>query len=651
MAAAKKPDSGTGAGPDRQGPPAVSLRRIAYWAWQTVSVARGRFAGSVVLSILVQQLSQYKSQLLVTVIALLAAGGAGGSGGQAQAGGFLASVLPGTLTAAALLFAFLAVLVVLLQFADRVLAASTDQMMLGRLQQRLHDRLLVLGADFHQRTGLSDSSMIVTRYAMIAQSLLREVASFPFVRGLSLASAMIYLLNNLSMLGNPPAWVPFLLLGIVVLFPVAGWRLSAMLRPAFHQSAIAEMALAKEFANSAVLPLEIQAMGAGAQRSLAFAGKVAEAVKAKVRAAVRNQVAQQFENAVPDIIQAGLMVYGVYQTLSLDNAHDRLVAGAAIVGLIQFVPLVIAPVRELIGMANMVNSQWPQVEMSLQVLEAKPEVGEPASPGDLAAAPLPVTLRNIVYQPPAVAAKILDNVSLDIGAGEIWGLVGRSGSGKSTILNLVARLREFQDGSLRLGDVDIRQAAFASLRQGIGLVSQFPLLMNDSARANLALVRPDADDAAMEEVCRSAGVWEALQKAAPPGGGGLDTQLYTEPGKGTLSGGQRRLFAIARALLNNPAILLLDEPTTGVDNLTRLPLEEVIRTHARQRTVIMVDQDMGFVAALAGKIACLENGRIVDVLDRGEFLTKPSLFLQLYQASQREEGHMRVVPVEGGAAN
>ncbi len=626
----------------------MSIRRIVYWAWQTVSVARGRFAANLVSSVLAQQLSLYRSQLLVTVIALLSAGGAGSAvtSGQESPGGFLARFMPQDLTAAAILFAVLAVVVVLIQFGDRVLATSTDMVMLGRFQQRLHDRLLVLGNNFHQRVGLSDATMIVTRYAMTVQSLMREVASFPFVRGLTLLTAMIYLLNNLSMLGNPPVWVPFLLLGIVVIFPIVGWRLSIMLRSAFQRSTLAEMAVAKEFANSDALPLEIQVMGANEQRSKAFTLRVADAVKAKVRAAMRNEVAYQFENAAPDFIQAGLLIYGVFQTLSLDNVHDRAIAGAAIIGLIQFVPQVVSPVRQMIDMANMVNTLWPQVEMAIQVLEAEPEIKEPSNPQQLPQGPLKVEVKDLSYKPLPDAPPILDNVSVVFGSGEIWGLVGRSGSGKSTLLNLVARLREYQRGTLQLGGHDIRNVALGNLRRSIGMVSQFPLIINDTARANLRLARADATDQKLEAVCRSVGVWDALQNSAPPGGSGLDVQLYTESNKGALSGGQRRLFAIARALLNEPGVLILDEPTTGVDTLTRLPLEEVVRSHSKGRTVIMVDQDMGFVAALADKIACLEGGRVADVVEKEEFLTKPSLFLKLYKASQRSsESHMRAVAV------
>jgi ABC-type multidrug transport system fused ATPase/permease subunit len=626
----------------------ISARRVVYWAWQTVSVARVRFVANLGTSILVQQLSLYKSQLLVTVIALLASGGVRPTAGQGQdaAGGFLTRFMPHDLATAAILFAALAAVVVPLQFGDRVLSTSTDMVMLGRLQQRLHDRLLILGSNFHQRVGLSDATMIVTRYAMTMQSLMREVASFPFVRGLTLLTAMIYLLNSLSMLGNPPAWVSVMLVGIVVLFPIVGWGLSNFLRSAFQRSTLAEMALAKEFANSDVLPLEIQAMGANEQRAKVFAARIADAVRAKVHASIRNEVAFQFENAAPDFIQAGLLIYGVFQTLSLDNIHDRAIAGAAIVGLIQFVPQVMSPVRQMIDMANMVNTLWPQVELAIQVLEVESEIKEAPNPQQLPPGPLPVEVEDLVYKPSPDGPPILQHLSVAVMPGEVWAISGRSGSGKSTLLNLMARLREYQSGTVRLGGCDIRNVAFASLRRSVGMVSQFPLIINDTARANLKLARADATDRELEAVCRSVGVWDSLQNAAPLGGSGLDAQLYTESNKGTLSGGQRRLFAIARALLNEPGLLILDEPTTGVDPLTRLPLENVVRSHSKGRTVIMVDQDPGFVAALADKVACLENGKVADVVSKAEFLTKPSLFLQLYKANLRSsEAQMRVVPI------
>ncbi len=633
----------------------LSLGRLAYWAWQTVSVSRARFVASMVLSILVQQLALYKSQLLVTVIGLLgaAAGATPGDPAAAQdSTGFLDAIIPTYLPYAAALFAALAVAVVILQFVDRVFATSTDMIMLGRLQLRLHDRLLSLGANFHQRVGLSDATMIVTRYSMTAQTLLREVASFPIVRGLTFLTATIYLLHNLSRLGNPPPWVPFLLIGIVVIFPVVGWRLSLMLRAASRQSALADMAVAKEFGNSDALPLEIQAMGANTQRSRAFAARVSEAVRAKVSAARRNEIAMQFENAAPDFIQAGLLIYGVIQILGLEGAGtaERVAAAGAIVGIIQFVPEVISPVRQLIDMANMVNQTWPLVDMAVQVLEAEPEIREPANPQALPAGALSVSVNDLVYKPGPSAPTILDDLSVAIGSGEIWGLVGRSGSGKSTLLNVIARLREFQGGATRLGERDIREIALGDLRRSVGIVSQFPLIINDTARANLRLAKEDAADEELEAICRSVGVWQALTNSAPPGGGALDAALYTEANKGALSGGQRRLFAIARALLNKPGLLILDEPTTGVDTLTRLPLEEVIRAHSQGRTVVMVDQDMGFVAALADKVACLEGGKVADVVEKADFLTKPSLFLKLYQASQRGETHMRAVPIQDLAA-
>jgi len=631
----------------------LPLRRIIHWSWQTVSAAKGRFASNLTLSVLVQQLDLYKAQLLVTVIALLSAAATGSTTppGQQAVGGFLAKLMPQDLTVAAVLFAVLSLAVVLMQFAGRVLTTSTDMVMLGRLQQRLHDRFLLLGTAFHQRVGLSDATIIITRHAATAQTLMKEIASFPLIRGLALVTSMIYLANNLSMLGNPPWWVPILLLAIVVTFPIAGWRLSMMLRAAYLKTTIADMEVAREFANSDALPAEIQAMGANDQRSTAFASRVAAAVKAKVRASIRNEVANQFKNAAPDFVQAGLLVYGVFQTLSLENLHDRAIAGAAIIGLIQFVPQVMSPITQLIDMVSMVNQLWPQVEMAIQVLEAEPEISEPSSPQQLPQGALKVKVQDLHYRPSADAPSILDHVSLDLGSGEIWGLVGRSGSGKSTLLNILARIREFQQGTVQLGGIDIRNVGLGNLRRSIGMVSQFPLIIDDTARVNLRLARADASDAELEAVCRDVGVWDALQNSAPPGGNGLDALLYRESNKGPLSGGQRRLFAIARSLLNKPGMLLLDEPTTGVDSLTRLPLEAVVRAHAKGRTVVMVDQDMGFIAAICDNICCLEGGAISDIVSKAEFLTKPSLFLRLYEASRRSsESQLHVVPVLDASA-
>jgi ABC-type multidrug transport system fused ATPase/permease subunit len=237
-------------------------------------------------------------------------------------------------------------------------------------------------------------------------------------------------------------------------------------------------------------------------------------------------------------------------------------------------------------------------------------------------------------------------LSLTVGGGEVCGIAGQSGSGKSTLLNIVARLREFQAGTVELGVTDVRSIGFSDLRRSVGMVAQFPLFIDDTARANLLLARADANDGELESACRNVGVWDVLMKAAPPGSGPLDTVLYREANKGPLSGGQRRLFAIARALLNKPGLLILDEPTTGVDSLTRLPLEETVRAHSVGRTVMIVDQDMQFLAAIADTICCIERGRITDVVHKAEFFTKPSLFLKLYQASHRaSEAGLRPVPL------
>ncbi len=136
-----------------------------------------------------------------------------------------------------------------------------------------------------------------------------------------------------------------------------------------------------------------------------------------------------------------------------------------------------------------------------------------------------------------------------------------------------------------------------SLRCQVAKVSQFPLFIADTIRANFKLSNVDSSDAELEEVCRRTGLWEVLENAAGPEVYPLDYVLPRTSGEG-LSGGQRRLLAVTRALLLHPAILLLDEPTTGIDALGVAQLAPVLREACQGLTVLLVDHDMEFILIL-----------------------------------------------------
>ena len=227
---------------------------------------------------------------------------------------------------------------------------------------------------------------------------------------------------------------------------------------------------------------------------------------------------------------------------------------------------------------------------------------------------------------------MLDQVSFAFPPSKVTALVGRSGSGKTTILRLVSRLFDPQGGRVTLGGIDIRDIRLSELRSLIATVSQFPLFIEADVRENLRLAVPDATDAAMEAACRSADLWPALERIAPDDP--LATPVPRMAGKSGLAGGERRRLAIARALLAEPHILLLDEPSTGIDAVSVGKIVEAIRRATAGRTVILVDHDMELVGALADQIVCLEDGRFADIGTPAELLARPTLFAKLSQAKK-----------------
>lgn len=618
-------------------PEAVPYRKLLHWGWYVVSAALGWFLANTVLTVVLQVLAQYNVQVLATVVSGLSGaylGGAAGPAppsGPAQTAGFLGAFLPKHLETAAVVFAILALLLIVLRFLERLLLTWSDSLMVARLQQRLHDKVLTLGPAYHQSHDLGETMLIVTRFSTGSQLLLRDLISFPVVRGISLITAMIFLTNNLAVVGDTPFWVQATLLSAIFLLPLGGWRLALKLRAAYEKVRDSELALANEFSNSASLPLEVQLMGAEAQRSQAFGTRLKNLIRHKMAAAFRNEVANQFQTSAPVFLQTVFLIYGVFFALKSGNPA----APGAILAIYYFVPQAVNPLQEIIQFFTGLQSTWPQVEKVVELLEAEPEVKEKPGAGELVASRGALVLEDLTFAYSPEGVKILDHLSYAFAPGKVTAIVARAGMGKSTLLNLVARVRDPQEGRILIDGQDIRDVTLASLRRQVAKVSQFPLFVADSIRANLRLAKAEATDAELEEVCRRTGLWPVLEQAAGGHCRPLDYRLPRAASEG-LSGGQRRLLAVTRALLLRPQILLLDEPTTGIDALGRAQVAQVLREACRGLTVLIVDHDLEFISHFADWVCCLEEGRFTLTGPPEELAAQPGLFRDLLEASREE---------------
>ena len=421
----------------------VPYRKLFRWAWYVVSAALGWFLLDLTLTVSFILLAQYNVQVLATVVSGLGRsfagdGSASANAAMARTGGFLASFLPGTLESAAITFATIAVLIIFLKFTEKIIMTWSNSLMLARLQQRLHDKLLSLGPAYHQSHELGETLLIVTRFATDIQPLLRDLISFPVIKAIGLVTAMVFLTNNLVAVGKTPLWIQLTLLASIIILPLGGWWLSLKLRQAYARVRDSDLALANEFSNSASLPLEVQLMGAETQRSEAFCNRLGPLIRNRLTAALRLEIATQFQLSTPIFLQTVFLIYGVFFALQSGNPA----APGAILAIYYFVPEAVGPLQDIFLFFGGLQSNWPEVEKVVEIMESEPEVQEQPGAVELSPKNGELVLENLTFAYSPEGEKILDDLSYSFVPGKITAIVALAGVGKSTLLNLIARLHD-----------------------------------------------------------------------------------------------------------------------------------------------------------------------------------------------------------------
>jgi ABC-type multidrug transport system fused ATPase/permease subunit len=228
---------------------------------------------------------------------------------------------------------------------------------------------------------------------------------------------------------------------------------------------------------------------------------------------------------------------------------------------------------------------------------------------------------------------VLGGVSFRVNAGEIVAIVGLSGAGKTTLVNLLPRFYDVTGGAILVDDLDIRDATVASLRAHIGLVTQETVLFDDTIAHNIAYGRPDASAAEIEAAARAAHAHEFITM--------LPERYETRIGErgNRLSGGQRQRLAIARALLKDPPILVLDEATSSLDAESERLVQDALQTLMRNRTSFVIAHRLSTVRS-ADRIIVLEQGRIVEMGRHDDLLARPGgVYSRLYALQMFGNGH------------
>jgi ATP-binding cassette subfamily B protein len=319
--------------------------------------------------------------------------------------------------------------------------------------------------------------------------------------------------------------------------------------------------------------------------------------------------------AVPALGQVGVLALGGWLAIEGSITLGTFVAFSS------YLLQLVGPVRALAALVTTGQEARASVIRVFEVIDTEPGVTDQPGAVPLGSAPAAVDLDDVSfgYLP---GQPVLRGLSLHVAVGETVALVGTSGSGKSTIVQLLPRFYDVTGGTLRVGGRDVRDLTLDSLRASIGLVSEDSFLFSDTVRANIAYGRPDAS---WEEVLAAAQAAEADEfiTGLPKG---YDT-VVGEQGL-TLSGGQRQRVALARALLTDPRILVLDDATSAVDPQIEAEIHGRLKQIMAGRTTLLIAHRRSTLQ-LADRIAVLDQGRLVDVGTHAELEARCPLYRDL----------------------
>ena len=295
-----------------------------------------------------------------------------------------------------------------------------------------------------------------------------------------------------------------------------------------------------------------------------------------------------------------------------------------LVAFLSYLAMFYVPINQIHSVNHMLQHALASGERVFEVLDAKPEVVE--TPGALALPRGSGEVRfervSFGYRP---GVEVLHGVDLSVASGEKVALVGPSGAGKSTVVKLLLRFYDAGAGRIEIDGHDIRGLTLRSLRDQIGLVPQDPVLFNGTVRENLLFGRPEAGDTDLDNALRAARAHEFV--AALPEG--YDT-LVGERGV-KLSGGQKQRLAIARALLKDPPIVVLDEATSNIDSETEVHIQAALERLIAGRTTIIIAHRLSTLRSV-DRLIVMDRGRIVETGTHDDLLGRGGLYATLYEA-------------------
>ena len=318
-----------------------------------------------------------------------------------------------------------------------------------------------------------------------------------------------------------------------------------------------------------------------------------------------------------------LLWYGGNMVLMNDGGLN----GAQFIAYMGLAYQILTPAKAIAKASYSVKKGNAAAERILEIIESETEIKDAPDAITATSFETAVKVDNISFA--YDSDTVLNNFSINVPKGQTIALVGQSGSGKSTIANLVTRFYDVQEGSIQIDGIDIKKLTKSSLRSLMGLVTQDAILFNDSIRGNMKLGKQEATDDQIKEALEIANAWEFV-KDLPQG---LDTNIGDSGNK--LSGGQKQRLSIARAVLKNPPIMILDEATSALDTESERLVQQALENMMKNRTSIVIAHRLSTIQN-ADNIIVMQKGEIVEQGKHQDLLDKKGTYHKLVEMQSFE---------------
>jgi ABC-type multidrug transport system fused ATPase/permease subunit len=530
---------------------------------------------------------------------------------------------PDSLSGEALLLAGIAVLLVFITTASRGLSAFRRYLLnkLGQetvfdMRAALYERVHDLGLDYHGKKRTGDTITRVTSDVKEVRSLLVdsivEVGSSALIL-VGMLVVMMWMSWQLTLLALFS--VPFLFLAVK--------RYRSALIERMRVVRAKEGAIASVIQEAVTGIRAVKIFGREEDELERFRGESEESLRASVDSSLIEAKFSIVLGVVGGVGTALVLYLGALQVLSGALSVGQLTVFVAYLGLF------LSPLWALSRQANQIGKSLVSGERIIDLLNAEPSVKESPDARPAPAFEGRVTFEDVYFAYEDEADEVLRGMDFEIEAGSRVALVGLSGAGKTTVTSLIARLYDPQRGRVLIDGYDIRDFTLKSLRDSITFVPQEPMLFRATVAENIGYGKAKATRGEIERAAELAGADDFIRELPE----GYET-LLSERGE-SLSGGQRQRISIARAMLRESSILILDEPQSGLDAEAASAVEDSWRALTEGRTTFVIAHELRLVRSV-DQILVIEDGHVAEVGTHEELLASSGLYARLYALQERD---------------